>query len=316
MSKASFSAARSRSIWTRSRASTSISRCLGACSTMAPSLCAALGRHSSPFATSTVRSISAIRSWQTDARSGLQFGAEPTRRIGPENPHLASEEGELLHGKLDGALFRVAFDVGVEHRGVERAFELIGFKLRHVDAIGGKAAERLVKRRGHVPHAEDKCGDDRTITGFGVIRLHAKHDEARGVVLRVLDIRLDDAETINLGGQRRCDRRAATILQLAQMPRSAGGISFGDGLQLQRLDDFAAMADGHGMAVHRLQLTEFGAGKRQELLPDALEMLADDIELRIRQKMMDVGNAAGDRILDWDHGELRRTSLHRGKRVL
>jgi len=53
-----------------------------------------------------------------------------------------------------------------------------------------------------------------------------------------------------------------------------------------------------------------------ELLPDALEMLADDIELRIRQKMMDVGNAAGDRILDWDHGELRRTSLHRGKRVL
>ena len=30
------------------------------------------------------------------------------------------------------------------------------------------------------------------------------------------------------------------------------------------------------------------------LLPDALEMFADDIEMRRRQKMMDVGNPAGD----------------------
>ena len=70
------------------------------------------------------------------------------------------------------------------------------------------------------------------------------------------------------------------------------------------------------MAMHRLQLTELRARKCQKLLPDALEMLADDIELRIRQEMMNVGDAAGDRILDRDHGELGFATLHRGERIL
>ena len=58
---------------------------------------------------------------------------------------------------------RVPLDVGVEHRGVERALELIALELRHVDAIGGEAAQRLVERGRHVAHAEDEGRDDRRL---------------------------------------------------------------------------------------------------------------------------------------------------------
>ncbi len=49
---------------------------------------------------------------------------------------------------------------------------------------------------------------------------------------------------------------------------------------------------------------ELHARKREQLVPHALEMLGDDIEARMRQEVVDVGDAAGDRILDRDHGEL------------
>ena len=51
-------------------------------------------------------------------------------------------------------------------------------------------------------------------------------------------------------------------------------------------------------------------------MADALEMLGDDEEAGVGQKMMDVGDAASDRILDGDHGEPRLAAFDRGKRVL
>src|SRR6476646_7384404 len=56
----------------------------------------------------------------------LELGAEGTCSIGAEHPHLAREEGELLHGVLDRPLVRVTLDICIEHGGVERALELIG----------------------------------------------------------------------------------------------------------------------------------------------------------------------------------------------
>ena len=48
----------------------------------------------------------------------------------------------------------------------------------------------------------------------------------------------------------------------------------------------------------------------------ALKMLADDVEARIRQQVMDVGDAAGDRILDRQHGQRGAAVAHRRDRVL
>ena len=37
---------------------------------------------------------------------------------------------------------------------------------------------------------------------------------------------------------------------------------------------------------------------------DRQEPLADDVQAGLRQQMMDVGDAAGDRVLDRDHAEV------------
>ena len=55
---------------------------------------------------------------------------------------------------------------------------------------------------------------------------------------------------------------------------------------------------------------------RHELEMDRQEMLADDVEAGGRQQMVDVGDAAGERILDRDHGELGLALLDRGEAVL
>ena len=49
---------------------------------------------------------------------------------------------------------------------------------------------------------------------------------------------------------------------------------------------------------------------------DRQEVLADDVEPRGRQQVVDIGYPARDRILDRDHGEFRLPFLHRREGVL
>ena len=49
---------------------------------------------------------------------------------------------------------------------------------------------------------------------------------------------------------------------------------------------------------------------------DRQEMLADDVQLRMRQQVMDIGDASGDRVLDRDHAELGFALLDRRECVL
>ena len=58
------------------------------------------------------------------------------------------------------------------------------------------------------------------------------------------------------------------------------------------------------------------AGQGQQMMVHPLEMLADDVEPRIRHQVMDVGDAAGDRVLDRHHGQRRPIFAHRGEGVL
>ena len=60
----------------------------------------------------------------------------------------------------------------------------------------------------------------------------------------------------------------------------------------------------------------FGAAHRHQLMPDRQEPFADDEQAGSRQQMMDVGDAAGDRILDRDHAEIGLARGDRGQRVL
>src|SRR5262249_9787519 len=130
-------------------------------------------------------------------RALLERLAERVRRINPEDLHLLRVEGELLEGEYEVAVLGVAFDIGVELGREEIALNHVAFELGHVDAVGGKSAERLVERGRHVAHPEQERGDDRALVvrrPFGVAR---EYDEPRGVVVLVLDVLSEHVEPVN-----------------------------------------------------------------------------------------------------------------------
>src|SRR5258705_4534928 len=81
--------------------------------------------------------------------------------IDADNPEFTREEFQLLQRKGEALVVGMAVDVGIKLRGEEVAVDHVAFELGHVDAVGGKAAHRLVERRGQVAHPENKCGDQR-----------------------------------------------------------------------------------------------------------------------------------------------------------
>ena len=58
------------------------------------------------------------------------------------------------------------------------------------------------------------------------------------------------------------------------------------------------------------------AGQRQQVVVHPLEMLADDVQAAMRHQVMDVGDPAGDRVVDRDHRALGAALAHRGERLL
>jgi hypothetical protein len=103
-------------------------------------------------------------------------------------------------------------DIGIELRRKELAVDHVAFQLGHVDAVGGKAAERLVERGGQIAHPKDKSGDQRARALLGPVRLARQHHEARGVVGLVLDVFGEDFEAVDFRGRR--EAIAATLLSL------------------------------------------------------------------------------------------------------
>ena len=69
------------------------------------------------------------------------------------------------------------------------------------------------------------------------------------------------------------------------------------------------------MAFHGLDVGQFGAARRHELMVDRFEPFADNEQAGLRQQMMDVGDTAGHRVLDRDHAEIGLARADRGERV-
>ena len=97
---------------------------------------------------------------------------------------------------------------------------------------------------------------------------------------------------------------------------AAGGVAGDDRLDAELADDAAALAERVDVALDGLDVGELGAARRHQLVVDRQEPFADDEQAGLRQQMMDVGDPAGDRILDRDHAEIGLARGDRGQRVL
>ena len=70
------------------------------------------------------------------------------------------------------------------------------------------------------------------------------------------------------------------------------------------------------MAHHAFDRREAGARLGHQLMAHAQEVLGDDVKICVRKQMVDVGNAARDRILDRDHRIARIAVFDRRDGVL
>ena len=109
----------------------------------------------------------------------------------------------------------MSLDIGVELCREEIPLDHVAFEFGHVDAIGGKSAERLVKGRRDVLHAEDKCGDDLALAARRPFLLARKNDEPRRIVRLVFDVFGQDVETVDFRREPRGDSGTAFVAGFA-----------------------------------------------------------------------------------------------------
>ena len=107
---------------------------------------------------------------------------------------------------------------------------------------------------------------------------------------------------------------APTLLSpiLGDLARRARGVGMDQRREAVLLQEVAALRQRLDVALDRLDRLQRGAGQRHQAMLDPLEMLGDDLELGVRQQAVQVGDAAGDRVLDRDDGQLRLAGLDRG----
>ena len=70
------------------------------------------------------------------------------------------------------------------------------------------------------------------------------------------------------------------------------------------------------MAVNTGDSLDWRTGQTQQLMLHPMEMLCHDVKPGIRQQMVNIGDAAGERIFDWDHPVARPAFAHRGKSII
>jgi hypothetical protein len=70
------------------------------------------------------------------------------------------------------------------------------------------------------------------------------------------------------------------------------------------------------VALHGLDGGKRRALRRHQLVADRQEAFGDDVQAGCGHQMMDVGDAAGDRVLDRDHGQIALAARHGRERIL
>ena len=210
----------------------------------------------------------------------------------------------------------MAFDIHIELRVMVRARADIAFQLGQVDAVCGKSAERLVKGCRHAAYGEDHGGDHRLAIHWRG-NIGARHDEEpRRVVFGVL-CRWDQyIKVIDLACQCRGDGTNTLVAARGYVLGRTGSVGVDHRLQAKRAQPLAALRQTLGMAVNLDKIFKCGAARRQQLVVHPLKMLAIDKQTRSRKKMVDVGDAASNRILDRHHRQLGTTFLNGEDHVL
>ena len=152
----------------------------------------------------------------------------------------------------------------------------------------------------------------------GVERIRRQQEEAGRIVGGVLDVVLDDPQAVQLCRKRRSDGRNVRLAAFGHMRRRAGGIGIAQREDTAIAQVAARLAKRLGMAVGRLERAQgpVRAGQCHQRVVDAQEVLGHDVQPRAGQEVVDVGDPAGDGVVDRDHRQVGLALVDCGEDVL
>ena len=157
-----------------------------------------------------------------------------------------------------------------------------------------------------VTHGPDRIGTN---------RLARHHHESRGVRMVVLGPHVQRLEPVDLAGEAGRDRRDSRVAALRDVPCRARGVGGRHRLRAELADEATALRVGLDMALDVPDAVERRARHREELVLHRLEVLGHDVQVRLRQQVVDVRDPAPEGVLDRDHHADRpRRSCRRRRR--
>ena len=142
------------------------------------------------------------------------------------------------------------------------------------------------------------------------IALELIHDT--GITGWALDAAAQAVQSVDLRRQGRGDRRLALVALPGDELRGAGGVGEYHRVETQLGDQRLALAERVDVAEHGLDVADPRPRHAQQMVAHALEVLAVDVQPGLRKHVVDVGDPAGDRVLDRDHRRVGPTVVDRG----
>jgi hypothetical protein len=133
---------------------------------------------------------------------------------------------------------------------------------------------------------------------------------------RVLHVAPQDLEAVDLGGERARDRRVLHPAALRDQRRRTRRVRLDHRLEAHVPQQVQHLAERHRVAVRAADGLERRAPRREQAVLHPLEVLAHHRQAALGQEAVDVGHAAGDRVLAGEHGEPRLPVAHGGHRRL
>ncbi len=243
-------------------------------------------------------------------------GSEGVLGVGAEHFELGAKELQLVEGVTHVRVGRVALDFGVKLGNGEACVDDIAFELGDVDAVGCESTQRFVKRCRDTAYLKNEARHAGAVARIGLDPRTRHDDEARSVAQPVFDTRAQHVECVDFTRETRGNRGNRHVAAFGNVPGRTGGVRGVHDVDFELADQAPALRKRLGMTLDCFEPLERRPLGCQQAVLHRLEVLVDDIQARLGEKVVYVGNPAAEGILDGNHGERGSAVGDTGKGVL
>ena len=145
--------------------------------------------------------------------------------------------------------------------------------------------------------------------------LAGEHYETGRIRLVIFDPGGQYLQAVEFGRHGRCERELGRIIPVAHFARRTCGIAGNHRGQPVLADDLAALAQRMDVAMHFGGFGDAAARQPEQVEADPQVVLADNVQIGLGEQDVDIGNAAGNGILDRNHCQLGLAVFHHGEGI-